>query len=198
MAVVDSVLVILGRSLLPCAPESGPQLTWLVVCSLTTDSICLSAIPLYPSTVIPLLSSWPNNASVALDVTMGFRYRRNNFERWAAIRSSLLVTRVSGVLSQYGLQLRHGVGPQWFRNWRTLLYTIVTRSGSHLDSCTKPFLHVINVGKQEFILHHIGQLLACKRFIEVCAPEFSPPALAVARSRKSEVARPYLSDVSAI
>jgi hypothetical protein len=27
IAVVDSVLVILGLSLVPCAPESGPQLT---------------------------------------------------------------------------------------------------------------------------------------------------------------------------
>jgi hypothetical protein len=27
MAVIDSVLVILGRSLVPCAPESGPLLT---------------------------------------------------------------------------------------------------------------------------------------------------------------------------
>jgi hypothetical protein len=72
IAVVDSVLVILGHSLVPCAPESGPQLTWLVWCSLTTDSICVSAIPLYPSAVIPLLSFWPNNASVASDVTMGF------------------------------------------------------------------------------------------------------------------------------
>jgi hypothetical protein len=75
-----------------CAPESGPQLTWLVVCWLTTGSICVSAIPLYPSTVIPLLSFWPNNASVASVVTMGFRYSRNSFERCTAIRCSSLVT----------------------------------------------------------------------------------------------------------
>jgi hypothetical protein len=88
IAVVDSVLVILGRSLLTCAPESGPQLTSLVVFSIRTDFICffllLSSVSVdlggntFSRVQFPLLSFWPNNTCVASDVTMGFSLQQSN------------------------------------------------------------------------------------------------------------------------
>jgi hypothetical protein len=110
MAVVGSVLVILGCSLVTCAPESGPQLTWLVVFLLTTDFICfcllLSSVSVdleenaLSGVQFPLLSFWPNNTSVASDVTMGFLLQRSSSE--SLLRESLFIIGYQGYSSFRG------------------------------------------------------------------------------------------------